>query len=82
MAKTSQGGAGTFLFRNLHPSILIGTASDRYAGWIGQIYSEGGYEKGITRRSHKVGDKTFNEETLRSLRRIAARLQVKEGFYK
>ena len=45
-------------------NILIGTASDRYAGWIGQIYSEGRYEKGITRRSHKVGDKTFNEETL------------------
>jgi hypothetical protein len=43
---------------------LIGTASDRYAGWIGQIYSEGRYENGITRRSHKVGDKTFNEETL------------------
>jgi len=39
-------------------------ASDRYAGWIGQIYSEGRYEKGITRRSHKVGDKNFNEETL------------------
>ena len=33
-------------------------------GWIGQIYSEGRYEKGITRRSHKVADKTFNEETL------------------
>ena len=39
-------------------------ASDRYAGWIGQIYSAGRYEKGITRRSHKVGDKTFNEEIL------------------
>jgi uncharacterized protein YecE (DUF72 family) len=39
-------------------------ASGWYAGWIGQIYSEGRYEKGITRRSHKVGDKTFNEETL------------------
>jgi uncharacterized protein YecE (DUF72 family) len=33
-------------------------------GWIGQIYSEGRYEKGITRRSHKVGDKSFSEETL------------------
>ena len=43
---------------------MIGTASDRYAGWIGQIYSAGRYEKGVTRRSHKVGDKTFNEETL------------------
>ena len=39
-------------------------ASDRYAGWIGQIYSEGRHEKGITRRSHKVGEKTFNEEIL------------------
>jgi len=39
-------------------------ASDRYAGWIGQIYSEGRYETGVTRRRHKVGDKTFNEETL------------------
>jgi hypothetical protein len=39
-------------------------ASDRFAGWIGQIYSEGRYEKGITRRSHKVGDNTFNEENL------------------
>ena len=53
-----------FLFRNIHPNILIGMASDRYAGWVGQIYSERRYEKGITRRSHKVGDKTFNEETL------------------
>ncbi len=53
-----------YRFRKLHPHILIGTASDRYAGWIGQIYSGGRYEKGITRRSHKVGDKTFNEEIL------------------
>jgi len=82
MAKTSQSRSRGFLFRDRDSKILIGTASDKYAGWIGQIYSEGRYEKGITRRSHKVGDKTFNEETLRSLRGIAARLQVKEGFYK
>ena len=64
MAKTLESKAKSFLFRELFQNILIGTASDRYAGWIGQIYSEGGSEKGITRRSHKVGDKTFNEETL------------------
>jgi hypothetical protein len=64
MPKTTESKAKTFLFRELRPSILIGMASDRYAGWIGQIYSEGRYEKGITRRSHKVGDMTFNEETL------------------
>jgi len=64
MAKNAQGGRKYFPFRDLLQNILIGTASERYAGWIGQIYSEGRYEKGITRRSHKVGDKTFNEETL------------------
>ncbi len=64
MAKPPEGGSTGFVFRDLPRNILIGTASDRYAGWVGQIYSEGGYEKGITRRSHKVGDKTYNEETL------------------
>ncbi len=64
MAKITEGRAKDFLFRELPLNILIGTASDRYAGWIGQIYSEGRYEKEITRRSHKVGEQTFNEETL------------------
>jgi hypothetical protein len=64
MTKIQQSGSKYFLFRELGPKVLFGTASDRYAGWIGQIYSKGLYEKGITRRSHKVGDKTFNEETL------------------
>ncbi len=64
MTKLPQGGKRKYLFRELPPNIQIGTASDRYAGWIGQIYTAGRYENGITRRSHKVGDKTFTEETL------------------
>ena len=64
MAKTLESRPKIFLFRDLDSTILIGMASDRYDGWIAQIYSKGRYEKGITRRSHKVGDKTFNEETL------------------
>ena len=64
MAKTPESRLKSLLFRDLDSNILIGMASDRYAGWIGQIYSQGQYEQGITRRSHKVGDKTFNEETL------------------
>jgi len=36
MAKIGQGGKKSFLFRELPQNILIGTASDRYAGWIGQ----------------------------------------------
>ena len=31
---------------------------------LGRSIRKAEYEKGITRRSHKVGDKTFNEETL------------------
>ncbi len=64
MAKTTESRAKSFLFRDLPQNILIGTASDRYAGWIGQIYTPGRFEKGITRRSHRVGDQTFTEETL------------------
>jgi hypothetical protein len=59
-----EGGPKSFRFRELPKNLLIGTASDRYARWIGQIYSKKRYEKGITRRSHKIGDKTFMEETL------------------
>src|SRR5512136_296915 len=64
MSKPALSGVKRYLFRELPRNILIGTASDRYAGWIGQIYTPGRYEKGITRRSHKVGDQTFTEETL------------------
>lgn len=51
-----------FNFKEIHPKIHIGTASDRYAGWVGQIYSEGRYN--TTVRSHKVGNRTFKEEIL------------------
>lgn len=53
-----------FQFRDVHPNIFIGTASDRYAGWIGQIYSEDRYAKRISKRSNRVGGKTFTEEVL------------------
>jgi hypothetical protein len=50
----------SFHFRNLHPQILIGTASDRYAGWLGQIYSLSRYKNRITTRTVK----SFMEEVL------------------
>ena len=53
-----------YCFRELHPNISIGMASDRYAGWTGQIYSKERYEGKITHRSHKVGEKSFEEEVL------------------
>ena len=41
MRKTTALDLDHLRVRNPHPNILIGTASDRYARWIGQIYSEG-----------------------------------------
>jgi uncharacterized protein YecE (DUF72 family) len=53
-----------FQFRHLHPLVFMGTASDRYAGWIGQIYSEDRFRHRISRRPKTVGGKAFTEETL------------------
>ena len=53
-----------FQFRGLRRNILIGMASDRYSGWVGQVYSEGRYTQGITHRTHKVGERSFVEEVL------------------
>ena len=43
-----------FQFRNLHPKILMGTASDRYAGWMDQIYTRERYEGRISRRAKTI----------------------------
>jgi uncharacterized protein YecE (DUF72 family) len=53
-----------FEFRGLHSNILIGTASDRYSGWIGQIYSPDRCTSKITRRTNQVAGKSFIEEVL------------------
>jgi uncharacterized protein YecE (DUF72 family) len=42
----------------------MGTASDRYAGWIGQIYSQDRYQGRITKRTKIISGKTFVEEVL------------------
>jgi hypothetical protein len=44
--------------------VFLGTASDRYAGWIGQIYPEESYAGKIARRSKAVGNQTVTEEVL------------------
>jgi len=44
--------------------ISIGTASDRYRGWVGQIYSEELYRGQITSRTNRVGKESFREEVL------------------
>jgi len=59
-----EGSLKTFHFREVHSQVLIGTASDRYAGWIGQIYSQDCYTGRITKRTQIVGGNTFVEEVL------------------
>jgi len=53
-----------FQFRDLHHKVFIGTASDRYAGWIGQIYSEERYRNRISARAKSVGGGSLKEEVL------------------
>lgn len=53
-----------YLFRGLHPQLHIGTMSDRYAGWVGQIYPEGKYRDRISRRTKKLSKNVYTEEVL------------------
>jgi uncharacterized protein YecE (DUF72 family) len=53
-----------FLFRTHHNRVKIGTASDRYSGWLGQIYTPDKYAGRITKRTNNVGGKSYVEEVL------------------
>lgn len=53
-----------FRFRGLHPGVFMGTASDRYAGWLGKIYSPERYGGRITSRTKRLGRKSFREDVL------------------
>jgi len=61
---SSETDIQSFHFRSIHPRLLIGTASDRYTGWLGQIYSPEKYMGRIKRRTKRVGGKSFVEEVL------------------
>lgn len=52
-----------FDFREIHPHVRFGTASDRYAGWIGQIYSAE-LESEISSRKRALGGRKYDEQTL------------------
>lgn len=56
--------ASRFVFRDLHPQLLLGTASDRYSGWIGQIYTASRYEGRMSQRVQKVGSESFTSAVL------------------
>lgn len=64
MSLLSSARGETYDFRNIHPNLRMGTASDRYAGWLGQVYTPERYAGRITSRSRKLGKKSFVEEIL------------------
>lgn len=51
-------------FHDVHPHVRFGTASDRYAGWLGQIYPEDRYASRVQTRAKRLGRDTFEERTL------------------
>lgn len=50
-----------FDMRSIHPAARLGTASDRYAGWIGQIYPEH-YRESLTSSKKRLKGETFVDE--------------------
>ncbi len=55
--------ADAFDFHSIHPNVRFGTASDRYAGWIGQIYPKR-YTDQVSSRKRTLGGETYEERTL------------------
>jgi uncharacterized protein YecE (DUF72 family) len=75
--------AERYFFRSIHPRLFIGTASDRYKGWTGQIYSEELYRDEVTSRTNRVGNRSFREQVLpiRSVREYFQHFRVLEIDY-
>jgi uncharacterized protein YecE (DUF72 family) len=53
--------AGRYDFRSIHPAARFGTASDRYGGWIGQIYPES-YRSSLSSSNKRLKGETYVEE--------------------
>jgi uncharacterized protein YecE (DUF72 family) len=64
MSVREEKDSETFHFRHIHPNVFIGTASDRYAGWVRQIYSEARFGTTASARPKTVGGKSFEEKVL------------------
>ncbi|MEL6610474.1 MAG: DUF72 domain-containing protein [Bacteroidota bacterium] len=51
------------MLKGVHPSVRFGTTSDRYAGWIGQVYPES-YRERTSSRRRRLGGASYVEETV------------------
>ncbi|HRR07750.1 MAG TPA: DUF72 domain-containing protein [Rhodothermales bacterium] len=52
-----------YKLNDIHPNLKFGTASDRYAAWIGQVYPEIWRDQ-VETRTKKIDTGTFTERTL------------------
>ena len=50
--------------RGLHPALRLGSASDRYAAWIGQVYPRDVWAGEVSTRSKRVGGEAYEERLL------------------
>ena len=50
--------------RGLHPNVRIGSASDRSAGWLGQVYPRDVWAGEVTSKPKRVGAVTLDDRTL------------------
>ena len=50
--------------RGLHPNVRLGSASDRTAGWIGQVYPRDVWAGEVVSKPKRVGRETLDDRTL------------------
>lgn len=56
--------ADRYDLRNIHQRLRFGSASDRYAAWIGQVYPRDVWAGEVTTRQKRVGSRSFEERLL------------------
>jgi len=50
-----------YRFDHVHPNARFGSASDRYGGWVGQIYPKETYATKISERKRRLGGEEYTE---------------------
>ncbi len=60
---TRRAALARYEFRQVHPRLAFGTASDRYAAWIGQVYPER-WRSEISTRKKRIRGESFEERQL------------------
>ena len=59
-----RAAADRYDVRGLHPLVRLGSASDRSAGWIGQVYPRDVWAGEVTSKPKRVGALTLDDRTL------------------